>query len=358
MNQLKFAVILSILIQAVPSARGQYFDEPTVMNLPYTQMVPDPYFGDYEGTYTPSDMKADAGGPPPVMAEAKVIPQGRRRYRVVLTARPLDPQSLPLQIELTGVLEGERIRVAGEAGGHDWEGAIDNKSLAINKRGYGGRFEMKRTLKHSPTEGLKPPTDALVLLAFEPGRKPTLDQWQDAGWVTTEDGILHKNPHLDAPRQDLSTKRQFRNLRLHLEFRIPYEPDLREQSRGNSGVILADRYEVQVLDSYGLVSGSGDCASIYSVAPPRVNAAFPPLSWQTYDITFQAAKMDGSKLVRAPRLTVVWNGAKVHENQITTTPTGDADRPNSETGPLRLQDHGNLVYYRNIWLQELPDATE
>jgi hypothetical protein len=221
---------------------------------------------------------------------------------------------------------------------------------------------MKRVIKKSPTEALKPPAGALVLLAFERGRKPELDQWKDAGWVTTQDGILHKysgeGPPPNGPRGDLSTKREFRNVHLHLEFRIPYEPDLREQARGNSGLFFADRYEVQVLDSYGLVPGAGDCAAIYSEAPPRINAAFPPLSWQTYDITFYAAKMDGPKMIRPPRLTVLWNGVKVHENQTSPTPTGDPARANAESGPLRLQDHGNLVYYRNIWVQELPDPQE
>jgi len=111
-----------------------------------------------------------------------------------------------------------------------------------------------------------------------------------------------------------------------------------------------------VLDSYGLVPGSGDCASIYDVAPPRVNAAFPPLSWQTYDITFYAPKLDASgKTVRGASVTVLWNGVLVHDNQTVLAPTGDPSSPNAESAPLRLQDHGSLDYYRNIWLQELPD---
>lgn len=319
-----------------------------------TQFAADPYFGDYTGTYAASDTSVEAGGPVPVLAEGKIVAQGNRHYRVVLSTAPTTTQGRPWQIELEGHIDGERLVIAGAAGGHDWEGEIANKALRINKRSYGGRFEMKQVMKKSPTEGLQPPARAIVLLAYEPGRKPALNEWQEAGWITTEDGILHKNTG-DGPRGELRTKREFRNVHLHVEFRIPYEPDKREQGRGNSGVIFADRYEVQVLDSFGLVAGAGDCAAIYGVAPPRVNAAFPPLSWQTYDITFYAAKLDGTKLVRAPRFTVVWNGVKVHENQTTPTPTGDPDRPNAETGPIRLQDHGNLVYFRNIWAEELPD---
>ena len=348
--------------QTARVAHSGPFEAPTVMNQPYTQMVEDPYFGDYEGTYTPSDYKMEEGGPPPVAAEAKVFPVGHYRYRVVLSTQPLDPKSLPMQLELDAHIDGERVLVGAAAGGQYWEGEIAKQTLRITKRGYGGLFQMKQVMRKSPTEGLKPPAKAIVLLASEPGRKPSLEEWTEAGWVTTPEGILHKNPgdgpRLDLPRKDLSTRREFRNVHLHLEFRIPYEPDQGGQARGNSGVFLADRYEVQVLDSYGLIPGAGDCASIYGVAPPRVNAAFPPLSWQTYDIAFYAPKLDGAKMLRGPRLTVLWNGVKVHDNQTCPTPTGDPGRPNAETGPIRLQDHGNLVYYRNIWVQELPDTQE
>jgi hypothetical protein len=112
------------LILAVPAAIGRQFDEPSVMNQPYTQAVPDPYFGDYEGTYVLSELKEEAGGPAPMAADAKVIPQGHRSYRLMLVAKPREAQALPWQIELVGRHEGERIVVTGQAGGHDWEGEI------------------------------------------------------------------------------------------------------------------------------------------------------------------------------------------------------------------------------------------
>jgi len=326
-------------------------------------MAVDTYFGDYEGTYSFSETAVADGAPAPAEAEAKVIAEGNSRYHLVLRAKPLDPSEWPLQIELEGRLQGEKMIVDGHAGGHDWRGEIANGALKIAKQGYGGAFEMKRVMKKSPTEGLPPPGDAIVLLAFQPGQKPGLDEWKEAGWVTTAEGILHKEPTQGGKparaHHDLYSRRDFRNVRLHVEFRLPYEPDLHEQARGNSGVFLADRYEVQVLDSYGLMPGAGDCASIYDVAPPRVNAAFPPLSWQTYDITFDAPKLDAAgKMTRGPSITVLWNGVKVHENQTAPTPTGDPRRPNAASGSIRLQDHGNLVYFRNIWVQELPDKGE
>jgi hypothetical protein len=354
------AAALTVTVAASP-LQAQHFDEPSVMNQPYTQMVQDPYFGDYEGTYSAGEERPEPGSPKPVPAEAKVRALGNRAYAIVLRTHPADADEA-LQAEVAGRMEGERVIVSGSSQGHEWEGEIGKQALQIRKRGYGGVFQMKRVMKKSPVEALPPPPGAIVLLAFAPGKKPGLDPWTEAGWVATSEGIMHRNPgegpRPDLPRRDLSTKREFKNVRLHLEFRIPYEPDLREQARGNSGVILADRYEVQVLDSYGLIPGDGDCASIYGVAPPRVNAAFPPLSWQTYDITFYAPRMEGGKMVRGPRLTVVWNGIKVHENQTASTPTGDAARPNAGSGPIRIQDHGNLVFYRNIWIEELPDTRD
>jgi len=354
--------LLACLFAVLLPCRGE-LDEPAAMDQSSTQMAVDTYFGDYEGTYSFSETAVADGAPAPAEAEAKVIAEGNSRYHLVLRAKPLDPSEWPLQIELEGRLQGEKMIVDGHAGGHDWRGEIANGALKIAKQGYGGAFEMKRVMKKSPTEGLPPPGDAIVLLAFQPGQKPGLDEWKEAGWVTTAEGILHKEPTQGGKparaHHDLYSRRDFRNVRLHVEFRLPYEPDLHEQARGNSGVFLADRYEVQVLDSYGLMPGAGDCASIYDVAPPRVNAAFPPLSWQTYDITFDAPKLDAAgKMTRGPSITVLWNGVKVHENQTAPTPTGDPRRPNAASGSIRLQDHGNLVYFRNIWVQELPDKGE
>src|SRR5262245_55105481 len=108
-----FAVAIVVLCAAGFNMQARHFDEPCVINQPYTQEVPDAYFGDYEGTYACSDVKPADGGPHLVKAEAKVFPQGGRTYRVVLRARPLDPADWPIQIELAGRMEGERVRVLG-----------------------------------------------------------------------------------------------------------------------------------------------------------------------------------------------------------------------------------------------------
>ena len=149
-----------------------------------------------------------------------------------------------------------------------------------------------------------------------------------------------------------TTKRTFTDFKLHIEFRTPFQPTAGGQGRGNSGVYLQGRYEVQVLDSYGLESKDNDCGGIYGVAAPLVNACKAPTIWQSYDIEFHAPRCDNGKKVEPARMTVHHNGVKIHDDvkiPVDNTRAGLGGDP-CEPGPILLQDHGNPVQFRNVWV--------
>jgi hypothetical protein len=175
---------------------------------------------------------------------------------------------------------------------------------------------------------------------------------QPAAWKIKEGAMV-------AGGGDIVTKEEFGDFQLHLEFKVPYMPNEHGQGRGNSGVGLHSRYEIQLLDSYGIADpGTGDCGAVYGQAAPLVNACKPPRQWQTYDITFRAPRFDDSgKMVEKPRVTVYQNGICVQNNHEIAGMTGIQDGQYKEmgkTGNIDLQDHGNPMQFRNIWILPLP----
>jgi hypothetical protein len=151
---------------------------------------------------------------------------------------------------------------------------------------------------------------------------------------------------------DIETKEKFGDFKLHVEF-APNDvgPGPTGQARGNSGVYLQNRYEIQVLDSFGSLSELDDCGAIYEQRAPDRNMTFPPLAWQTFDIEFEAARFDASGAKTDPaRVTVRHNGVLVHEEVPLAGPTGRGEPEGPSPGPLVLQDHWNPVVFRNVWL--------
>ncbi|MEQ8763195.1 MAG: DUF1080 domain-containing protein [Planctomycetota bacterium] len=161
----------------------------------------------------------------------------------------------------------------------------------------------------------------------------------------------------------LFTRQHFQDFRLHVEFAIPKSSAAAEgQSRGNSGLYLQGRYEVQILDSYGKPElAKNDCASIYRFKAPDQNLAKPPGEWQTYDIVFRAPRFgEDGRRTEHPRISVWWNGVLVHDQVDITVPYTGAGRfgDPKDPGPIQLQDHGNAVRFRNIWIQPIEDRVE
>jgi hypothetical protein len=140
-----------------------------------------------------------------------------------------------------------------------------------------------------------------------------------------------------------TTKDSFKIAKLHIEFITPFQPFASGQGRGNSGVYVFGQ-EIQVLDSFGLKGENNECGAFYSRFAPSVNMCLPPLSWQTYDVDIKTEPADpDTKKKAAVKFTVYHNGVKIHEN---------VDLGTGPSGNIHLQDHGNPVFYRNIWLVE------
>jgi len=201
------------------------------------------------------------------------------------------------------------------------------------------------------TDGALAPPSAIVLFN---GRD--LSNWrtrdgQAAGWR-----VENEEMHVVPKTGDILTKQLLGDFFMHIEFRCPDMPEATGQAKGNSGVFLQGRYEIQVLDSYGWdTPGMGDCGAIYNQFAPLVNACRPPMEWQTYDVVFREARTEGDKVVEPVRLTVMHNGQIILNNVQLSGVCGAAlNEDEGEPGPLLLQDHGDLVSYRNIWAVPLP----
>ena len=258
-----------------------------------------------------------------------------------------------------GKLDGDVIRFEGKG----WSGTVSKDGLSgVSGEGHGGgvKFLLKKVVRSSPTLGAKPPAGALVL--FD-GRN--FDQWQHGGgrpvtWNLLENGVMEvRSARTPEDRKqniggEIQTKKSFGDCKVHLEFRYPVEPGKGGQGRGNSGFFFQGDYEVQILNSYGLQGWWNECGALYKTSPPKVNAARPPMEWQTYDVDYKASVWQDGKKVSPPRITVRLNGVLIHANQEIPHGTAHAFASRSAEpkgdGPLKLQDHGNAIQFRNIWV--------
>ncbi len=264
---------------------------------------------------------------------AQVIALGEGNFRLVTYRGGLPGGGWDREFkqETAGKRDGERIVLAGE---NNYRAEIANGKISISLQN-GGPYTMEKTERRSPTLGAKPPPGAIVLFDGT-----SADAW--AGGHLDERHLLAAG---------CKSKQSFTNFTAHLEFLLPFVPLARGQDRGNSGVYLQDRYEVQVLDSFGLKGENNECGGFYSQAAPSMNMCFPPLTWQTYDIDFASAKYDeAGKKTKNAVVTIEHNGVTIHENLELKGPTPGGKKENPGGGPLQIQGHGNPVFYRNIWV--------
>ena len=201
----------------------------------------------------------------------------------------------------------------------------------------------------------EPPKDAVVLFdgtsldAWEPAREDETGQWKILG-----DGFLQVVPG----EGNIRTRESFGDIQLHLEFSCPTDIKGEGQGRGNSGVFLMSRYEIQVLDNHNNPTyADGTVGALYGQTPPLVNAIRKPGEWNVYDIVWECPRFENGERTKAARITAILNGLVVqHATELlgpTTHRSLSPDEPQESTGPLMLQDHGDLVRYRNIWIRSL-----
>jgi len=201
--------------------------------------------------------------------------------------------------------------------------------------------------------------------AAEPAAPPLgtvvlFDGKDTSAWVTKDgkpcpwkvvDGAI------ESEGADIVTKEKYQDFKCHAEFWIPkLPPDVKGQARGNSGIKLQERYEIQILDSYGLTPGKQDCGAVYLQKAPDKNMCAEPETWQTYDITFRAARYKDGKKAENARVTLIHNGTKVQDDVEITGKTGASAAEGPEPQPLLLQYHHNKVRFRNVWILPLADA--
>lgn len=248
-----------------------------------------------------------------------------------------------VQVVALGAGQFRVVTYTGGLPGDGWNTSsptVEEKDAAATKR-YLEEGSLKKVERKSETLGAGPPEGAVVL--FDGSEAAAKKHWGDRGKVDDHDLLM----------QGAVSEDRFGDFSIHIEFRLPYMPEARGQQRGNSGYYMQGRYEVQMLDSFGLEGLDNECGGIYKVARPDVNMCYPPLTWQTYDIDFTAATFDNEGNKTAPAHAVVkHNGVLIHDRDLVLTPGGVLKSETDEPGPVFLQDHSNPVRYRNIWVVE------
>lgn len=287
-----------------------------------------PLQGEYSGT-----IKAGSGT---LKLGVQIIALGDATFRAVAF-----PGGLPgdgwkkemLKYQAEAKREGDAIRFSLLGQG---SGELTSSGISIRNKDDVVIGEIPKVIRKSPTLGKKAPEGAVVLFDGS-----TADHFKNGR--LTKDKLL---------MEGVTSKELFGSFKMHLEFRLPFQPYARGQGRGNSGCYMQGRYETQILDSFGLEGKHNECGGVYTISDPAVNMCFPPLTWQTYDVDYTAATYDdaGKKVAHA-RMTVLHNGVKVHDNlELDHATTAHPVKEGPEPGPIYLQNHGNPVRYRNIWV--------
>lgn len=307
----------------------------------------DKIMGNYHGGFSAQDWSGR-------YIRAQVVAISKVAHRAVLFLGETEAAAARIEVKgrvKDGVAVFKDTLVLDSLGGKfEFEARIEQETMtgtlkkADDRGAMAVPFSLKRVFLQPPTLGMTPPEGAALL--FDGSNTDQWERWPN-GWCLSDEGAM------EVCGSNFKTRAEFGSGTYHIEFRTPFMPTEAGQGRGNSGVYLLGRYEVQVLDSFGVEPKDNLCGGIYQFAVPAADAALPPLQWQTYDITFTAPEFDaaGNKTKNA-RIHVLHNGIVIHNDVelASGTPGGISDKE-AAAGPLLLQDHSNPVRFRNIWFK-------
>ena len=282
---------------------------------------------------TQGEYVTDKSAPKPYGVQVVALGDGKFEVVVLAGGLPGDGWDAKSRVELKASRKGDAADIQPEKG---FSGAIAGETLNL-ATADGEKLTLKKIERQSPRAGAQPPSNATVLFDGT-----NTDAWQ--GGKIDDRHLL-----VDGAR----TKKKYQDFVMHVEYILPFKPMARDQERGNSGVYLQDRYEVQILDTFGHPAEFNGAGSLYRQHAPSVNMCYPPLQWQTYDIEFHAAKFDASgKKTQPAEVTLNHNGVIVQDHYKLTGKTGAGHPEGPQPGPIWLQDHHNPVFFRNVWIVE------
>ena len=328
-----------------------------------------------------STLAAEDGKEGPVYVNPEKAQQQSAAYRIQgeyvgrLDEGEGSGEKVGVQVVALGDGKFQATSYRGGLPGDGWSGDMDDREVIVGEMNNGqvvfkgkryastiedgkmiARLEdgtkigtLEKVNRKSPTLGKKPPEGAIYL--FD-GTHESMKHWRDGARMLDDAAAIVEAATEGLLLPGATTKQEFRDFTLHVEFRIPFAPAAGQQHRGNSGAYILNRYEVQMLDTFGLEPKNNHCGALYEFKASRINMAYPPLAWQTYDIDFTAPRFnDAGEKTQNARITVRHNGVLIHDDVELPHGTGSRkDRAEQPRGPILLQEHNNPVRYRNIWI--------
>jgi hypothetical protein len=289
--------------------------------------------GEYVGDITLNEGKKAIG--------AQVIAKGLGEFDVKILMGGLPGEGWDGKTVMNAMAKLNGLDHGADLTGKDLKGLIHGGKFTL-RDGMKIDTELKRVERKSKTLGAKPTSGAVVLFEKEGDEK----NWNNGKVMKLSDGTFLTVFKTGS----ITSKETFGAFKAHIEFRLAWMPNSSGQGRSNSGVYPQNRYECQVLDSFGLKGENNECGGIYTQFKPLVNMCYPPMTWQTYDMEFTPAEFgsDGKKTKNA-RATIFHNGVKIHDNIEFPKECPGGQKEAAAPGPFQFQDHGDPVVYRNVW---------